>query len=144
MGKVCNDAGPFFVFYSLAKGQWKINDQLDDSTKVFAYAKTDDGGKAAPPDLGSKLRWHVFDGKEHGYKEDPAVQCKAFVKNVGEPNTVVSAEQNEEQRETELVKCTPKDVASREGVTEQSVASPSNNSSLGMDSDSDVRGPESL
>merc|ERR1712012_1028976 len=149
--KVCNNADPFFVFYSLAKKQWEINDQLDDSTRGFAYARTHDGGKTAPPELGSELRWWVFDKKGHGYKQDPTVQCKAFVKNVAETNTAASTEQDEEQQATEHVKCMPKDVVdhrkqavdrgvpaartSRKMMTQESTAHPSPNSSLGMETD---------
>mmetsp|Transcript_57663 Transcript_57663/g.134309 ORF Transcript_57663/g.134309 Transcript_57663/m.134309 type:complete len:706 (-) Transcript_57663:63-2180(-) len=69
---------PRFLFYSSRKSRWKINDELDDAKNGFAYAKTRDGGKAAPSDHGAVLRWHVFDGKAEGYNEDPALQCVAL------------------------------------------------------------------
>mmetsp|Transcript_28000 Transcript_28000/g.80330 ORF Transcript_28000/g.80330 Transcript_28000/m.80330 type:complete len:943 (+) Transcript_28000:112-2940(+) len=70
-------SSPRYLFFSSKKKRWMINDELDDSKKGFAYAKIQDGGKAAPPEHGDQLRWQVFSGKEEGYSEDPAVRCVA-------------------------------------------------------------------
>uniref|UniRef100_A0A7S4V8Y1 Uncharacterized protein n=1 Tax=Alexandrium monilatum TaxID=311494 RepID=A0A7S4V8Y1_9DINO len=80
-------SSPRFLFFSVKKKRWMINDELDDAKKGFAFAKTQDSGKTAPHEHDKGLKWQVFSGKEDGYAEDPAVRCVA----IAAPNPVAKA-----------------------------------------------------
>merc|ERR1712060_1022046 len=87
--KKLGESAPRFLFYSVKKNRWKINDGLDDSKNGFAYAKTSDGGNAAPCDPSVNLQWYVFDGKEQGgYNEDSNVVCKEVGRATPAPQDV--------------------------------------------------------
>lgn len=64
------------MFYSSRKSRWKINDALDDEKGGFAWTKIKHEGRVAPHEAKERLIWQVFDGKEDGYNEDPAVRCR--------------------------------------------------------------------
>ncbi|CAJ1399655.1 unnamed protein product [Effrenium voratum] len=65
-----------FLFYAKDKARWRISEALGDN-RNFAFLKVKDGGRGPPSEAPPEARWSFFDGKESGWKEDAAVQCRA-------------------------------------------------------------------
>lgn len=125
---------PRFLLYSAKRGRWFISDSMNDSQKGFAYLEATDGGASGPVDGGARSgRWQVFDGKEHGYKEDPAVQCTSVLSS--EMTGDVKQEVKEELEAK--VKMEPGEAQGEASAQEQAVAASQTDSSSSDDSDSD-------
>lgn len=142
---------PRFLLYSAKRGRWLISDTVSDARQGFAYIEAKDGGTSGPTVRKPRgNRWFVFDGKDDGYKEDPAVQCTAInssevaleakgaAKKGAKSKKQVKQEIKEEESEAKVKAepAEPEDASAQEGEPNATQTSQSTLPAKGEDSSS--------